>query len=115
MKLIAGQKYIRGPNNEIMPYSAAAEHILGNEVFVQKEDYEDSLQLVGNDRKPFRGRETVIKQGAIGEGISDAKPLPKGVSASSAPKQVSTSSPKPKKVDHWDIRSEMNADLSGVT
>ena len=114
MKLIAGQKYIRGPNNEIVPYSPAAESIAGNQVFVQKEDYEDTLQLTENDRKPFRGRDAVIKQGSIEEGISEAKPLPKGINATSAPKQSSISTPKPKKVDHWDVREDMRADLSGL-
>lgn len=108
MRLVAGQKYVRGPAGEIMPYTSGVEKIKGCVVFTQKVDEADSLQLPENENMPkFRGRrlvETKLVKAPI-ETVVEAKEL-KPV----RPKPVAA---KQKEVfEHMDIRQEMEFDLS---
>lgn len=113
MRLVAGQKYVRGPAGEIMPYTPGVEKIKGCEVFVQKSDQADSLQLPENENMPkFRGRRMVdIITKAPADYAEVEKPqatetvvVKRTVKAKPTPVQA-------QKFEHMDIREEMDYDL----
>lgn len=113
MRLVAGQKYVRGPAGEIMPYSPAVDKIHGCEVFVQKTDQSDSMQLPENENLPkFRGRRMV-------DNSTDTKQLPDyaaSVVEKPVAKEIKAVRPKPvaaKKTfeAEFDLRDEMEQDL----
>jgi len=113
MRLVAGQKYVRGPAGEIMPYTSGVEKIKGCEVFVQKSDQADSLQLPENENMPkFRGRRMVdIVTKAPADYAEVEKPQ---VTEPVAVKRTVKAKPTPvqaQKFEHMDIREEMDYDL----
>jgi len=114
MRLVAGQKYVRGPAGEIMPYTSGVEKIKGCEVFVQKSDQADSLQLPENENMPkFRGRRMVdIVTKAPADYAEVEKPQ---VTEPVAVKRTVKAKPTPvqaQKFEHMDIREEMDYDLN---
>lgn len=109
MRLVAGQKYVRGPSGEIMPYTPAVDKIHGCEVFIQKSDQADSLQLPENENMPkFRGRRMVDVSATVKAPADYAEVKKEEIV------QVVKQKPKPvevKKFVHEDIRAEMDYDL----
>lgn len=109
MRLVAGQKYVRGPAGEIMPYTPAVAKMKYDngtpyQVFIQDKDQADSLQLPENESLPrFRGRRMVDMPTKV-EAKQEVQPVKKRP----VPVQASSNT---QTFEHIDITKEMDYDL----
>lgn len=56
MKLVAGHKYLRGPDGDIVPYSELLEKASKYKAFVQSRDEVNELQLPENENRAAKAK-----------------------------------------------------------
>lgn len=121
MRLVAGQRYIKGPHGEIMPYSPAMEKITGCVVFTQDKDFVDGMQLRENENmQRYSGRRSVEVKAQESHDTTDAKPEVVLSRPQTQPqvqvKKVVKPVPQKKVFEaEFDLRDDMAADLKENT
>lgn len=101
MKLIAGHKYLRGPNGDIVPYSELLEKASRQskyKEFIQDKDMVNELQLPENENRAARSKPgALVPTNQVQPERAKLKPVGK-----------------PSVFEEMDITKEMEADLKAL-